>query len=435
VKRLISVSLSRHREFLGHVATLMSGKAIAGVVALATMPIVARLFDPQEFGIAAVYMAIVSIVGQVGSLRYEEAIILQTKMAEIQRLTRLCWLVLSIMCTGLLITVASHMFGWVSWATLDLLNGWAWLLPIGVALTGLLQIQESELNRQRKYRLLSGSLVAGNATTSGSRIISGFLTGSTSFGLISGLLLGQTARLCVQRTGIRWKGTGRMGVGTLRELTSVAKRHADFPLYSAPTGVIFAMGQNLPAVFLGLMFSPAVAGLYAMVRQILHVSVTMVSKSVSRVFLQKVATIRREDRSIVRAYTLTTGTLAAAGIPALIVLVLFGSDLAVWFLGDKWIDAGRFVGIVAPWVYMIWVMAPCKSVYVVLRRQGVYLATQITLTIARLGAFGWAYLVGADAELTLQAFIFVTVIGNLATMAMAMFLIRHADADLRRVTS
>ena len=45
--------LARHTEFIANVATLMSGKAVAAMIAIFTLPIVARLFEPAEFGLAA----------------------------------------------------------------------------------------------------------------------------------------------------------------------------------------------------------------------------------------------------------------------------------------------------------------------------------------------------------------------------------------------
>lgn len=82
--------------------------------------------------------------------------------------------------------------------------------------------------------------------------------------------------------------------------------------------------------------------------------------------------------------------------------------------------------IIAPWLFMVWVMAPCKSIYVVLRKQRLFLVTQLIHTALRVGAFGAAYMIGADAEWTLQTFVMVTVVGNIATILIALFLIaRH----------
>ena len=58
--------LSKHRVFVGNVATMMSGKTVAAGIALVTTPIVARLFAPSDFGVAAAFLAIVGMISNVG---------------------------------------------------------------------------------------------------------------------------------------------------------------------------------------------------------------------------------------------------------------------------------------------------------------------------------------------------------------------------------
>ena len=93
--------LRRHSEFVGHVAVMMSGKSLAAIIALVAMPIVARLFVPSDFGIAAMFASIVGIISSVASLRYASAIVLPkeepeatTLMAFSYRVTLLVFLVM-----------------------------------------------------------------------------------------------------------------------------------------------------------------------------------------------------------------------------------------------------------------------------------------------------------------------------------------------------
>ena len=75
-------SLKRHNEFIGHVAVMMSGRTVAALVGLFTMPIVARLYLPSDFGVAAVFASFISMVSQSSSLRYEGAIVLPKDAGE-----------------------------------------------------------------------------------------------------------------------------------------------------------------------------------------------------------------------------------------------------------------------------------------------------------------------------------------------------------------
>jgi O-antigen/teichoic acid export membrane protein len=422
--------LARHTTFIAHVATLMSGKAIAGMIAIFTMPIVARLFEPSDFGVAALFVSIISIISQVATLRYVEAIVLPKEDPEAKTLMSLNYRLLLGVCTAMLVFLGIHDASGAGLAPLESLGSWKWLLPLGVLLMTTIHIQEQWLTRAQAFATQSTSLVIGNSSTSGARIAFGVLFGSSVFGLIFGQIIGMTCRLAVQRSAtveaLRASST-HLGWPALR---AIAKRYSDFPKFNAPAALVFALGANLPVLLFANMFSPAIAGFYAMAMQLSHTPVTIVSYSVGRVFLQKAASITNRGGSLNKAFLLSTGGLALLGMPLLVVISFFGELLLTWFLGDRWSMAGRYLEIVAPWLFMLMVMAPCNPTFIVLRRQKSWLSLQIVLTILRLGSFAIAFLLNADPEWTLRAFVFATVAGNLITVTTAFALILHHPKSL-----
>ena len=76
----------RNRSFLRHIGTLMSAKAIAAAIALLITPVIARLFDPGDFGIAAVWLSFCALLNHLSSLKYEVAIMLPAKEDEADHL-------------------------------------------------------------------------------------------------------------------------------------------------------------------------------------------------------------------------------------------------------------------------------------------------------------------------------------------------------------
>jgi lipopolysaccharide exporter len=420
--------LARHSKFVGHVATLMTGKAAAGMVALVTMPVVARLFTPADFGVAALFASIMVMVANIATLKYEMAIVLPKDDREALTIMSFTYrLVLVISLLFLLCLVIVDVAD-VSIAALTMLGPSKWLLPFGVLLSAAIAIQDDWLTRTRSFKVSSASLVAGNATTGLSRIGIGALLGSSPAGLIGGHFAGMLTRLVVQKSASREGLRALFGVGTWPEMKQVAVRYLDFPKFNAPASFLFTLGQRLPVVLLGVMFSPAVAGFYAMAYQLVKAPVTMVANSTRRVFRQKAASIKNEGRSLQKAFLLTSGWLALIGSPVLVVLWAFGQPLISWFLGPQWSVAGEYLEIISPWLFMIWVMAPCNPVFVVLREQRRWLILQVVLTVLRLGVFGLAYLVSAGPEWTLRAYVLATVAGNSAMWVTALMLIRRHTA-------
>jgi O-antigen/teichoic acid export membrane protein len=159
-----------------------------------------------------------------------------------------------------------------------------------------------------------------------------------------------------------------------------------------------------------------------MATRLTSIPTTMVAASVRRVFLQKAARIHNKGRRLTYAYLLLTGGLVLLGIVPLAVLWFFGEPLSTWLLGARWAHAGHYLEIISPWMFMLLVSAPANAVFVVLRKQKLWLNLQIGAAIIRLATFGVAYLMNADPEWTLGAFVITAVAGNLSIIATALFM-------------
>jgi O-antigen/teichoic acid export membrane protein len=212
----------------------------------------------------------------------------------------------------------------------------------------------------------------------------------------------------------------------------IAAKYSDFPKLNAPAALMSAATQQLPIILFGILFSPAIVGFYAMAVRLTHMPITIVANSVRRVFLQKAAEIYNRGRGLGFAFLMSTGALALMGAIPLAVLWFFGQPLTSWVLGDKWSGAGRFLEIISPWLFMLWVTAPSNPVFVVLRKQHLWLSIQIMATVFRLGTFGLSYLLGAGPEWTLGAFVIATVIGNMIIILTAWLLVRQQQASLTK---
>lgn len=427
--------LKKHTEFISHVAILISGRALAAAIALITMPIVARLFLPSDFGVAAMFVAVSSIIASVASLRYGSAVVLPKEHTEAVLLMAFAYRVMFTTCIVLFVLLVILELVDEVWPAVDVPYSWMWLLPLAVLLMNAIYIQESWITRAKAFKLTSASLVAGNTITAGTRIGIGAILGSSALGLIVGNLVGFASRLTIQQSlskeGLR---AAFQHIGWPK-MWEIARRYSDFPRLNAPAGLLFATGQNLPVFLFGVLFSPAAAGFYAMADRLSQVPVSIIAISMRRVFLQKAATINQRGESLRRAFLLSTGGLALLGAAPFAVIWFFGQPLLGWVLGDRWFEAGNYIEIMAPWLFLVWVSAPCHPVLIVLREQHYWLSLQTALAVLRLSVFGLAYLVGSGPEWTLRAFVAVNVLGNIVTIFIVLALIsRRANRSIDTVS-
>lgn len=402
----------------------MSGKSLAAIIALATVPIIARLFSPADFGAAAIFLSTVGIASTVATLRYGRAIVLPkfeltaTRLFGFSHRVSIAYSLLTLLLIFLLDKTGINV------RALELVGDWKWVIPVGVWLTAVVGIQDSWITRNKAFPVLSTSLVVGNSTSSGVRIGLGVLQGSTVSGLIIGELLGKIGRLAVQYKICKKSVSAIFDRQTWKYTIPLARQYSDFPLFNAPAGLIFTLGQNLPVLLFGTMFGPAVAGFYAMANRISRVPMTIVATSMRRVFLQKAADITNRKRSLLKAFALSTITLALIGLVPFLVIYRNGQQVLVWLLGADWEEAGRYLQVIAPWLLSIWLTVPCNPIFVVLRKQIHWLVMTSTLTILRFAAFGIAQVAGYDPIETLRLFILVTLIGHSITIFVTISLIR-----------
>ena len=70
-------------KFAKNVLTLLTGSTIAQAIPIAVSPILTRLYTPEDFGILALFLAIVSFIAIVFTGQYESAIILPEKYEDV----------------------------------------------------------------------------------------------------------------------------------------------------------------------------------------------------------------------------------------------------------------------------------------------------------------------------------------------------------------
>jgi O-antigen/teichoic acid export membrane protein len=133
----------RRAELFRNVAVLVAGKTLAAAVAFLTIPIIARLLTPSDYGTAAVFTSMVGMLSSVASLRYGTAIILPKSEPTTIRLRGLSHRIAIAYCAVVLIALLAFNICNVTWTALDLLGIWKWSIPFDVLLTASVGLQES----------------------------------------------------------------------------------------------------------------------------------------------------------------------------------------------------------------------------------------------------------------------------------------------------
>lgn len=423
------VMLASNPNFVKSVCTLLSGRTAALAIPLLLTPLIARLFEPLHFGVAALFLSVSTIAGTVSSFCYDRALLLPSEDSRASALAWLSMLLVMLVCGFLWLCFTGMTLLDFDLPFVDQLGIWSWLIPLGMLLVGGSSILELWLIRFKNFRSIAYADVCSPLLTGGSRLTFGALFGSSSWGMIVGCLLGQLGKILLLLKAVghsRWDKPGR---DQWVKIKDVAYEYKDFPLYSTPSRFIGSLSKNLPVLMFGIMFSPAIVGFYAMAHRLVRKPVSVAATAFRRVYLQKSAEINNNGRPLKPSFVKSTAFLAVIGLLPFGFLGFYGAEALAWFLGERWTEAGVYVECLAPWLYAIWITSPSMSLIDVLRKQSLLLKIQLVLLFFRLAVFGAAFVFSKSAFWTLSAFVNVSVLIHLGIILMVLGLVELADAQ------
>ena len=141
----------RYSRFIGDVATLATGRGASMAIKLALTPLIARLFNPSDFGVMAFFGSLVAMGSAFATLRYERAIVLAPDEAEAGRLAQLTYAVLDISAVLIMAVAIAVLLLNIQAEPFIRLGAWVLAVPIALALMGVLQILEGVLSRRGKF--------------------------------------------------------------------------------------------------------------------------------------------------------------------------------------------------------------------------------------------------------------------------------------------
>lgn len=389
------------------VAVLATGTAAAQALTVAVSPILTRLYDPSEFGVFGVFMAVAATIVTVAALNYELAIIVADDDDE----------ALDVMALSVLVVIATALISLIvllfarEWLAAKLgspaATEFLLFVPLFVLLGGLVNVSYSWANRAKLYRAISAGAIWRSIGAAAYQVTSGLLRAGPL-----GLVVGQIFGSLLQYVAVLWQLRGHrldlvrrmLKTGDLRR---VARKHNRFPKYNVPIMVLITISKQFPSVFLAAFFGPAAAGLYWFTMRLLEMPSNLMGEAVRRVCYQRSAELRRGGGDVVAFWRkMTLAMFATASVPT-VVIVLFAPTLFALFFGAEWREAGQYAQWLVVWWAASFTRIPTSTMAVIYGLQRQILVLESIAFICRAGAIYLAAVVG-DA---LTAITFYSLVG------------------------
>lgn len=365
----------------------MSGSVIAQGVTIATLPILARLYSPAEFGVFGVFLAAMALIVVVINMGYEMALMLPESEEESMGLFRLS--LQACLSIGMMAMVIAWAIpeDWLHSVGQGGIHGWHLLIPLAAMLEGVIQPYGVAFNRKGAYRLMTRLRILRTLTTVLISMTTGLL-GAGVEGLIAGLMIGQAVQAGM---GIWWwhKKFGRITSGISSR--TLAIRYKDFPGYGMASAWLNTASKQVIFFLLPGYFGDDPTGQFSKAERILNLPPGLLSMTVGKVYFEEAtAAARIGEQQLADLTRKTAFQMAILGLPVLLVILLAGPQLFAFVLGEEWTQAGQFAQRLSPWLYFTMIASPLSFLIDVKRKLKEFLLYNVCLFLVRVGVLVWA---------------------------------------------
>lgn len=364
-----------------NVATLMSGSVLGQLALVLTLPLLTRLYTPEEFGVLAVYASVLGIIGPIAGLRYEMAIPLPRtdgSALNVVVLTLICVGITTLLCSLAIIATGERI---PEWLNTPAMAPYLWMVPLGLMLSGTYQALNYWAVRQKNFSRIARTNLRQGVVGAVTQVGMGLLA-IGPLGLIIGHVVGKSAGLWIlTKDAYRQDATLLLRVRSQRILC-LARRHKKFPLFSTWGAMANSGSSMLPPIVLAAMFSPEIAGFYLLAQRGVQTPLTLIGASVGQVFHPKAVEARRQGTLSKLVFTSSKYLLRLSVIP-LAVVGYFAPDAFAYLLGADWVVSGVYVRWLIPPILMQFFLSPISIIISVTENQMGGFLTQFLFLIFR----------------------------------------------------
>lgn len=349
-------ALFPYGSFARNVSVLTGGTIFAQGFAVLILPILSRLYSPDDFSLLAVYAAIVGIVSVVSCLRFNIAIPLPEDDADGMVLLAISLVTTTVVSFVLALTVALAPAWTTAFVGQPELVGYLWMVPVGALLASGYDALQYWALRKHRFALVTRTRITRALGGLGTQAGFGFF-GAPTFGLLFGHML--------------YSGLGIVGllINIVRTDTSAILKlnwnrvrrqviaYRDFPTWSVSEAFLNTLGAQVPIIIIAAQAIGPEAGFLMLAIRVVGMPMTLIGSSVSQVFLAEAPQQMR------------AGTLS--GFTRRIMWLLFKRSLLPFFaigafspilfpvvFGQEWARAGWIVAFMTPWSILEFTASP-----------------------------------------------------------------------------
>lgn len=371
----------------GKVVLLAGGTIVGQGIYVLVTPILSRLYTPYDFGILAVYTALLSILGAFSGLSYHLAIPLPEEESSARDLFVLSLLlngVLAVVIALVLAAIGTRFLTYFGW---DPLIRYKWLLPAGVFATGMYTITTYYALRKEAYSALGATKISQKCLGAVVSIVLGFFEGPV--GLIWGQIAGMAGGIVsLLKASIKEPlAVTRKGIG------KAALDYRAFPMYQPWGTLLNILSIQIMPLLLFSFFSREITGWFSMSLRVVQLPTVFLGQAIGQVFYQR-ASLSWRNGTLMDTTHNTVRVLLKVGIFPILWLGTISPVIFPFLFGPEWENAGMYSLFLSPFILLQFLSSPVSTVLLVVNKQRYLLIFQGIMLILGVASLYLGYLAG-----------------------------------------
>jgi lipopolysaccharide exporter len=378
-------------SFIRNVLTVIAGTAISQAIAIATIPLLTRIYSPSHFGVLAKYTVAATVMAVFACLSYQAAIVLPKRDESAFALLINCLFISLLVCLFTTLGIGAFDTEIAIWLDSPDLLEWIWLIPLGILARSWFTAFQLWNTRHKQFTNNAKGQVTKRLVGEGSKFGLNTVFPS-SLGLIIGTLLGTFAGLIfvaiktLKNTPRRfWRSI------SFRRSLILLQRYRHFPLYDLFSSTIAIISRNLPVILLGYFFSSAVVGFFYIAHRMVAAPLQLGATSVTQVYYQRANEAKQKGNLDVITLQVFERLLVIFLTP-LSLLCIAAPEITLVVLGPDWQESGVYLRWLSLWMFFMSIASPMHRIFAILERQNelaiingsIFIVSAATLTIGGL---------------------------------------------------
>tara|TARA_B100000900_G_C20597596_1_gene724054 strand:+ start:1575 stop:2876 length:1302 start_codon:yes stop_codon:yes gene_type:complete len=335
------------KSFFKDIIKMISGTGLSQVIAFAFLPLISRLFLPEDFATQALFLQIIGLLVALLSLKFEQFILFPKDNSV--SVSLIFVLLLICLINTIFYFIVLYFFGNYIYEIYKLGPTYLWyLLPFcSIFMVMSLGLQVF-LQKFEKYSIAAISDIVNKSGYVLSIFILYYFS-NLPYILVFALVLGFFLKFCF---------LFKFSLAMIREYANEFnlillnaylnfKKYFSQAIYFTFSDILVAANGIILSLFISNFFGLDFFGSWAFVQATLYAPTAIAGNAAGQVYMQRASRQHNKGKTFKKVFITTFKLLLSLSLPIFLIIMFFGVDIYSLIFGANWNVAGKMASIMS----------------------------------------------------------------------------------------